>query len=99
MTLWIWAAFFGFGFDGETSARQVLAADKGKVAIVDSAGKVAWEYPTKAEVHDLWLLPNKNVLLPLGPATIAEVTPDKKIAWKYDCKPKPGYTGRIEVHA
>jgi hypothetical protein len=78
---------------------KVLAADKGKVAIVDQSGTVQWEYPTKAEVHDLWMLPNGNVLLPLGPATIAEVTPDKKIAWKYDCKQKPGYTGRIEVHA
>lgn len=83
----------------QAEPRKILAADKGKVAIVDAAGKVEWEYPTKAEVHDLWLLPNGNVLLPLGPATIAEVTPDKKIAWKYDCKHKPGYKGRIEVHA
>jgi hypothetical protein len=79
--------------------RKVLAADKGKVAIVDASGNVEWEYPTKAEVHDLWMLPNGNVLLPLGPATIAEVTSEKKIAWKYDCKHKPGYKGRIEVHA
>src|SRR5688572_22466725 len=82
-----------------SDGRKVLAADKGKVAIVDASGKVEWEYPTKAEVHDLWMLPNGNVLLPLGPATIAEVTPEKKIAWKYDCKHKPGYQGRIEVHA
>jgi len=78
---------------------KVLAADKGKVAVVDASGVVLWDYPTKAEVHDLWLLPNGNVLLPLGPATIAEVTPTKQIAWKYDCKTKLGYTGRIEVHA
>jgi hypothetical protein len=78
---------------------RILAADKGKVSIVDRNGTVEWEFPTKAEVHDLWMLPNGNVLLPLGPATIAEVTPDKRIAWRYDCKQKPGYTGRIEVHA
>jgi hypothetical protein len=83
----------------EARGWKVLAADKGHVAIVDAVGKVLWDYPTRAEVHELWMLANGNVLLPLGPATIAEVTPDKKISWKYECKPKPGYTGRIEVHA
>ena len=85
----------------EEHAWKVLAADngKGRVAIVDPAGKVLWEYMTKAEVHDLWMLPNGNVLLPLGPATIAEVSPDRKIVWQYDCKRRPNHRGRIEVHA
>jgi len=78
---------------------RVLAADKGKVAIVDASGKVEWEFANKAECHDLWLLPNGNVLLALGPATVGEVSPDHKIVWKYEAKPKAGYSGRVEVHA
>jgi hypothetical protein len=80
-------------------AYRVLAADKGHVAIVDAAGKVEWEYANKAECHDLWMLTNGNVLLALGPATVAEVSPEKQVVWRYEAKPKPGYTGRVEVHA
>jgi outer membrane protein assembly factor BamB len=99
MQLWLSALSLLIPTSDASHGWKVLAADKGNVAVVDQSGKVLWEYPTKAEVHDLWMLPNGNVLLPLGPTTIAEVTPDKEIAWKYDCKQKPGYTGRIEVHA
>ena len=79
--------------------RRVLGEDGGRVAIVDEKGKVEWEYRTGAQSHDLWLLPNGNVLLAAGPATVAEVTPDKEVVWKYEAKPKAGYEGRIEVHA
>ena len=27
------------------------------------------------------------------------MTPDKKVVWKYEAKPKEGYKGRIEIHA
>lgn len=80
-------------------AYRVLAADKGKVALLDAAGKVVWEYANKCEAHDLHLLDNGNVLLPLPGPAVAEVSPDKKIVWRYDCKPKDGYKGRVEVHA
>lgn len=80
-------------------AYRVLAADKGKVAIVNAQGKVEWEYANKAEAHDLQLLPNGNVLLPLPKAVIAEVNKEGKIVWQYECKQKEGYKGRIEVHA
>jgi hypothetical protein len=82
----------------EPVAHRVLAADKGKVAIVDAAGKVEWEFANKTECHDLWRLPDGNVLLALGPATVGIVSPAKEIVWKYTAKPKPGYKGRIEVH-
>jgi len=78
---------------------RVLAADKGKVAIVDAQGKVEWEFANKAETHDIQLLPNGNVLLPLPKSVIAEVNREGKVVWQYECKPKTGYTGRIEVHA
>jgi hypothetical protein len=80
-------------------SHRVLAADKNKVAIVDASGKVEWEFANGCECHDLWLLPNGNVLLALGPATVGEVSPDKKVVWRYEAKPKPGYSGRVEVHA
>jgi len=78
---------------------RVLAADKGKVAIVNAQGKVEWEFANKAETHDIQLLPNGNVLLPLPKSVIAEVNREGKVVWQYECKPKAGYTGRIEVHA
>jgi hypothetical protein len=83
----------------EPVTHRVLAADKNKVAIVDTDGKVEWEFANGAECHDLWLLPNGNVLLALGPHTVGEVSQDKKVVWKYDAKPKAGYAGRVEVHA
>ena len=58
---------------GPEAGYRVLAADKGKVAIVDAAGKVEWEYANNAEAHDLWQLKNGNILLPLNRTTIAEV--------------------------
>ncbi len=84
--------------DEARPAYRVLGADKGHVAIVDSKGVVTWEYPNKAECHDLWLLPNGNVLLASGRAAVAEVTPEKKIVWSYEAKPKPG-KDRVEVHS
>lgn len=83
----------------EPVTHRVLAADKNKVAIVDATGKVEWEFANGCECHDLWLLPNGNVLLALGPATVGEVSPDEKVVWKYDAKPKADYRGRVEVHA
>ena len=80
-------------------AYRVLAADKGHVAIVNARGEVEWEVPNKHEVHDLALLPGGNVLMPITPSTVVEMTPAKKVVWSYEAKQKPGYTGRIEIHA
>jgi hypothetical protein len=80
-------------------AHRLIAADRGHVAIVNAKGEVEWEVATRAEVHDLSLLPNGNVLFPTGPTTIVEMTPEKSIVWKHEARHKPGYTGRIEIHA
>jgi hypothetical protein len=80
-------------------AHRVLGNDRGKTAIVGPGGKVEWEYANRCDGHDLWLLPNGNVLLATGAARVAEVTRDKKIVWQYESKPKKGYKGRVEVHA
>ena len=38
-------------------------------------------------------------MLPQNSKTVIEVTPDKKIVWRYEAKPKTGYSGGIEIHA
>ena len=90
------SSFMAFAAD---PAYRVLAGDKGKVAIVDAKGKVQWEYANKAETHDIQLLPNGNVLLPLPKSTVGEVDKDGKIVWQFECKPKEGSKDRVEIHA
>lgn len=80
-------------------AYRVLAQDKGHVALVGKDGKVEWEVECKYNSHDIHLLPNGNLLLHTGPATVTEMTPDKKVVWKYDAKPAGANKGRVEVHA
>ena len=80
-------------------AYRVLGADRGHVAIVNARGEVEWEAPAAAEVHDLTLLPNGNVLFPTDPTTVVEMTPAKKVVWRHVARPKAGYAGRVEVHA
>ncbi len=80
-------------------AYRVLAQDKGHVAIVNSKGEVEWEVACPYNSHDIALLANGNFLLHTAAATVVEMTPEKKIVWKYEAKPKAGYKGQIEVHA
>ena len=85
--------------DPATHGHRVLGADKGKVAVVESDGKVSWEYPNPFTVHDLARLPNGNIMFQSGAATVVEVSPEKKVVWSYTSKPKAPYKGAIEVHA
>lgn len=80
-------------------AYRVLAQDKGHVAIVNAKGDVEWEVPCKHNAHDIALLDNGNVLVHTGHTSIVEMSPEKKVVWQYEAKPKPGYTGRVEIHA
>lgn len=86
-------------FAAEPPSYRVLAQDKGHVAIVGPDGKVEWEVECKYNSHDIHLLPNGNLLLHTGPATVVEMTPKKEIVWKYEAKPVPANKGRVEVHA
>lgn len=86
-------------FAADPATRRVLGEDNGRVAVVNQQGNPEWIYRTGAQSHDLWQLNDGNMLLATGPATIAEVTPDRKIVWKYEAKPKAGYSGRVEVHS
>ncbi len=78
---------------------RVLGNDRGKVALVDAAGRVEWEYASGFDGHDVWLLPGGNVLCAAGPARVVEVSPSQRVVWSYVSKPKAGYAGRVEVHA
>ncbi len=50
-------------------------------------GKVLWTYSTGTsnEYDDAWMLSNGNILFSRM-EYVAEVTPDKKTVWRYDCK-------------
>lgn len=85
--------------DEARPAYRVLAADRGKVAIVNAKGEVEWQIDNRHDVHDLHLLPNGNILFSTNATTVVEMTPEKKVVWKYESKPKEGYKGGVEVHA
>lgn len=53
----------------------------GKVCIVDTSGKIIWEYPAKNS-NDVWMLNNGNILFNDG-NTVKEVTRNKKIVFEY----------------
>ncbi len=87
---------------GEKIARRLLVADysKRRIAIVDAAGKTEWEHKI-ADLHDLHLLPNGNVLAQLAWTRVVEIDPrTDKIVWEYDAKKSNGNEKKpLEVHA
>jgi hypothetical protein len=82
----------------ETVMHRVLGADRDRVAIVNARGEVEWEVANPFVVHDIARLSDGNLLFATSPTTIVEMTPEKKIVWQYESRPKPGYNGRVEVH-
>ena len=61
-------------------------------------GKVIWTYQTGKgyEYDDVWMLSNGNILF-TRMQYVAEITPDKKVVWRYDCDNSTG-TNHTEVH-
>jgi hypothetical protein len=51
-------------------------------------GKIVWTYQTSGgwEIDDAWVLSNGNVLF-TRMQYVEEVTPDKKVVWRWDCPP------------
>ncbi len=78
---------------------RVLGGDRGKVSLVEPDGKVSLALATPAEVHDLHLLPNGNLLMPMSASKIVERTPAGEVVWSYEAKPIAGRADRVEVHA
>ena len=95
------ATFLAFSLVARAAepGHKVLAADRGKLAIINAKGEVEWEYANKHEVHDLHMLPNGNILTHTSSTNVVEISPEKKIVWKYEAKQKEGYKGRIEIHS
>jgi hypothetical protein len=61
-------------------------------------GKVIWTYQTGKgyEFDDVWMLSNGNILF-TRMQYVTEITPDKKVVWRYDCS-VPAGTNHTEVH-
>jgi len=61
-------------------------------------GKVLWTYQTGKgyEYDDVWMLSNGNILF-TRMQYVEEITPDKKVVWRYDCS-VPAGTNHTEVH-
>ena len=61
-------------------------------------GKVIWTYSTGSsyEYDDVWMLSNGNILFSRM-EYVAEITPDKKVVWRYDCNKEPG-VNHTEIH-
>ncbi len=83
----------------DSPAYRVIAQDKGHIAIIGPGGKVEWQIDCKHNSHDIQQLANGNFLLHTGATKVTEMTPEKKVVWQYESKPKEGYKGRVEVHA
>jgi len=61
-------------------------------------GRVIWTYSTGTsyEYDDVWMLSNGNILFSRMQYA-AEITPDKKVVWRYNCNTAPG-TNHTEIH-
>ena len=61
-------------------------------------GKVIWTYSTGTsyEYDDVWMLSNGNILFSRMDY-VEEITPDKKVVWRYDCHKAPGVE-HTEIH-
>lgn len=68
---------------GEIRHRYIKSgASSDSVAIVAKDGSIEWEFPTKDETSDAWLLPNGNVIFAFKKG-VREVTRDLKTNWEY----------------
>jgi hypothetical protein len=95
-------AFTASADESASRNRRVLAADYStrRIAIVDGAGKVEWQYPID-NLHDLHHLPSGNILFQTSMTRLLELDPKtNKVVWEYDSGKMNGNEGkRIEVHA
>ena len=80
---------------------RVLAGDyeKKRLGLVDvNTGQLQWEIPIR-DIHDLWVLPNGNILTQTNWTYIAEFDSKQKVVWSYDAATMNGNAGkRVEVH-
>ena len=86
----------------EAVTHRILCADssKGRIAIIDEAGKTEWEKKI-GPLHDLHMLTSGNVLMQTSWTELVEVEPSTgKIVWQYNSAKANGNEGKkVEVHA
>ncbi len=80
------------------AGHRLIACDRGRAIILSASGSVEWEMDLPYTAHDISVLPSGNVLLNTGPGSVQEVTPDKRVVWHWDGKPKEGSSDRVEIH-
>ena len=97
--LCIWASQAQGADQGAQLPYRFIAQDKGHIAIMGRDGKIEWEVPCNYTSHDIQRLADGNFLFHVAATRIVEMTPEKKVVWQYESKPKAGYTGKVEVHA
>jgi hypothetical protein len=80
--------------------QRLLVQGSGKLAILNSDGKVEWEMPW-GPIHDVHVLPSGNILVQRGAAEIAEIDPKaKSVVWSYNSATQNGNAAKkVEVHA
>ena len=88
------------GLPGEGLARHPMlyvGENYTKMFLVND-GKVIWTYQTGPgyEYDDVWMLSNGNILF-TRMQYVAEITPEKKVVWRYDCNNSKD-TNHTEVH-
>ncbi len=81
---------------------HVLAGDyeKKRLGLVEVAtGKLQWEIPLR-DIHDLWVLPNGNLLTQTNWTRVIELDSQRRVVWSYDSATMNGNAGKpVEVHA
>ncbi len=88
--------------DAPAAGHRLLIADESKhrIAIVDPAGKIEWEYKI-GSLHDLHYLAGGTILFQTSMQKLVEVDPKAgKVVWEYDAAKSNGNEGKkVEVHA
>ena len=81
-------------------ARKVLVGDYSAkaLALVNQEGEIEWQVPIR-NIHDVSRLPNGNILFQTDWTEIVEMTPERKIVWKYDARQNGNEGKKVEVHA
>ncbi|MEI6653180.1 MAG: hypothetical protein WCP45_00285 [Verrucomicrobiota bacterium] len=60
---------------------KLLAAGDNRILILNADGSIAWEHRTSL-THDVWMLPNGNLLYADG-ASVTEITPEQKVVFQF----------------
>lgn len=83
----------------QEKGRAVLGQDRGHVVMLNPQGEIIWEKPCPGTSHDISLLPNGNILVQTRADNVVELNKAGDTVWRWDGKPTPANTERVEIHA